>query len=179
MTRFDPNNYPPAIAALWSIERLPELGPGTPNLAAQEALNSLSVESVFPDLRDREAGLACISGLWLYHDFLDVSHTISQDLECWIGSYWHAIMHRREPDPSNSKYWWRRVGYSPIFTDLLKDALELGYWGSKTRWNPEEFVDSCEAERGSGNDREMILRRVQLREMHLVFDWCYRHAVGG
>jgi hypothetical protein len=28
--------------------------------------------------------------------------------------FWHAIMHRREPDAANSKHWWRQVGTLPV-----------------------------------------------------------------
>ena len=62
--------------------------------------------------------LACMAGLWLRHDFLDESHRISQDLENPSGSYWHGIMHRRELDFSNAKYWFRRVGMHRVFEPL-------------------------------------------------------------
>src|SRR5215207_7144377 len=103
MTPFDPTAYPPVFAVLWT-GRIPELGPGKPNESARTGLSALSLDS-FPTVRDREAAIGCISGLWLLHDFLDESHTISQDLPGWIGSYWHGIMHRREPDAGNAKYW--------------------------------------------------------------------------
>ena len=38
---FDPNAYGPQVAALLTLERLPELGPGSPNLTAKAALQSL------------------------------------------------------------------------------------------------------------------------------------------
>src|SRR4029079_11488334 len=77
----------------------------------------------------RELPAACRAGLWLAFDFLDESHAISQDLETAGGSFWHAIMHRREPDASNSKYWWRRVGEHPVFASLTEAAARLG-WGA-------------------------------------------------
>ncbi len=55
--------------------------------------------------------LACIeAGLWLLADDLDTSHKICQNIATPLGSAWHAIMHRREGDFSNSLYWWRRAG---------------------------------------------------------------------
>jgi hypothetical protein len=36
-------------------------------------------------------------------------------------------MHRREPDPSNSKYWWRKVASHPVLDQLRKKAPALGY----------------------------------------------------
>ena len=57
---------------------------------------------------------ACLAGLWLHHNFLDESHTLSQDIDTTTGSYWHAIMHRREGDYGNAKYWLHRVGASDV-----------------------------------------------------------------
>ena len=174
MTPFDPQSYPPAVAALW-VDRLPELGPGRPNEAARAALAALTPETILPQLRDREAALGCLSGLWLLHDFPDESHRISQDLHTWYGSYWHGIMHRREPDPDNAKYWFRRVPANPIFEALAEDAPALGM---KAGWDPFAFVDRCERERGTGSEGEALCRRTQVREMRLLFDWCYRRAAG-
>jgi hypothetical protein len=167
MTPFDPAAYPAAFAALWT-GRLPELGPGNANEPARAALSALSPAG-FPTVQDREAAMGCISGLWLLHDFLDESHTISQDLSGWVGSYWHGIMHRREPDEGNAKYWFRRVPANPVY-----EALAREFAG----WDPFAFVDRCEAERGRGTAGEDDCRRRQLREMQLLFDWCYRRATG-
>ncbi|HKA08287.1 MAG TPA: hypothetical protein VKD71_13590 [Gemmataceae bacterium] len=167
----------PPLASLWAIERLPELGPGPPNVTVRPALAGLTPETAFSVVRDREAGMACISGLWLYHDFLDESHTISQDLPSWYGSYWHGIMHRREPDASNAKYWFRRVEANPVFEALAGEASELGLTLKSRKWDPFAFVDQCERERGRETDGEMTCRRVQLREMQLLFEWCYGKAI--
>ena len=35
---------------------------------------------------------ALLSGLWLWHDWLDESHTISQSIETETGSFWHASL---------------------------------------------------------------------------------------
>jgi hypothetical protein len=159
----DASAYGPAVAALLEPPRLPELGPGSPNLAGKAALQSLDLSP------------ACRAGLWLLHDFLDESHRISQDDESEPDrNFWHAIMHRREPDASNSKYWWRRVGNHPVLAQLRERAPALGYKYT----SPEAFVDFCETVRGTGTADEELARRVQLLEWQLLFDWCYRQAGG-
>jgi hypothetical protein len=155
---FDPSMYGSAIAVLLVPERLSELGPGSPNLAVRLVLQAL------------DAPAACRAGLWLLHDFLDESHSISQDLDTKEGSFWHAILHRREPDASNSKYWWRQVGSHPVLDQLREHAPALGYPFS----SPAAFVDFCERVRGSGRAEEATARRVQQLEWCLLFDYCYR-----
>ena len=167
--------YPKPFADLWAIERLPALGPGSANESARAALAAISVD-MFPNVRNAEAANACISGLWLYHDFLDESQTISQDLPSWFGSYWHGIMHRREPDASNSKYWFRRVPPNPVFEAMGPISEELGLTLPRTAWDPYRFVDLCESNRGAGTPQELLLRKVQLREMKELFNCCFKLA---
>lgn len=70
-----------------------------------------------------------MAGILLIHDFLEPSHEYSQSIEGSgpdvNGDYWHGIMHRREPDFGNSKYWFRRVGDHPCFPRLAQDVYEL------------------------------------------------------
>src|SRR5688572_28594457 len=93
----------PALAALWTSDRLMPLGPGAPDPAVRRKLAGLSPEAMFdPEpVKRLDDALACLAGLWLLYDHLDESHRISQDLAGQEGSYWHAIMHRREPDYGN------------------------------------------------------------------------------
>src|SRR6056297_3123890 len=78
----------------------------------------------------------CLSGLWLLAGELDRSHTISQDLPAAEGSFWHGIMHRREADFSNAKYWFRRVGSHPVSDRLAEMASDVYD-------DPCSFVDAC------------------------------------
>src|SRR5580698_8226196 len=127
MKPFDSSAFGVHIAPSLVRPTLPALGPGVPNQAARGALASLTPEGMFTPVADRSMALACISGLWLLHDFLDESHAISQDLSSATGGFWHAIMHRREPDPGNSKYWWRQVGQHPVLDLLRVEAPVVGY----------------------------------------------------
>ena len=88
---------------------------------------ALEIETLFGNrpIADEGAARCCLAALWLHHDFLDESHAISQDVDTPEGSYWHAIMHRRESDYWNSKYWFRRVPQHAIHEPLVVEAREL------------------------------------------------------
>jgi hypothetical protein len=162
-------NYPAAIAPLIQSPPLAELGPGVPNKAHFATLSALTPDIVIPHHHEHSKAMACLSGLWLLHGFLDESHRISQELNDPTGSFWHAIMHRREPDPSNSKYWWRRVGDHPVLDLLRSEALKIGF----SYRTPEEFVNHCERVRGTRSADEDLAKRVQMLEWTLLFEWCW------
>ena len=161
MSGFNPADYGPVTAKLLAVSRLAPLGPGTPE------------ESVRPYLQSLRLSPLSMAGLWLYFGFLDESHEISQGIETPDGSFWHAIMHRREPDADNSKYWWRRVGKHPVLDSLREHAPDVGYDFT----TPAAFVDHCEAVRGTGGAEEQIAERVQLLEWQILFDRCFRLAL--
>lgn len=118
------------------------------------------LEPVPPDRR-----LECVSGLWLVAGDLDRSHQISQGIDNSEGSFWHAIMHRREGDLGNSKYWLRRTGAHPVFEQLAQLAPDL--YGS-----PDEFVDACgRAVRTGGADHQRC-RHVQWLEWQALMVHC-------
>jgi hypothetical protein len=96
-------------------------------------------------------------------------------MDTW-GDYLHAVMHRREPDAFNSKYWWRRVGPHPVFAELATAAAELSYLKPGQGWDPDRFVDDCEAARGRGGEREELLKRVQAAEMERLLAFCVRNV---
>jgi hypothetical protein len=162
--QFVSSKYGPQVGALLERPRLASLGPGTPVTAVRPQLAALKLPPI------------CLAGLWLYFDYLDESHTISQDDESDPDrNFWHAIMHRREPDAWNSKYWWRQVGNHPVLGQLREHSPALGY----TFTTPDAFVDQCEKVRGSGNEEEEVAKRVQLLEWQFLFDWCWRKAAAG
>ena len=172
--RFVPATYGPVVSALVAESRLAALGPGSPEPEVHVELRRFDpATDLGKPSRDHDAARACLAGLWLYFDYLDESHTISQDLNTSEGSFWHAIMHRREPDASNSKYWWRHVGPHPVISSLISEAPSLGYRYT----NPQDFVDLCERVRGAGTKDEDLARQVQLLEWQLLFDYCYRKAI--
>jgi hypothetical protein len=90
--------------------------------------------------------------LLLWHDHLDESHSIAQEIKSASGSLVHAMMHRREEDFWNAKYWYGRVGRHPVYAryekclkgegaDLISKNL-LSTLGAN--WNPVKIVDEVE-----------------------------------
>lgn len=176
----------------------PKLAPGAPPAGLRwlgEHLRNVSDTELFPQIASPADAVAFRAGLWQINDFLDTSHEHSQSVEGQgthaAGDYWHAIMHRREPDPSNSKYWFRRVGRHPIFESLADRAAAIlnespqpgDRWRDKLmpggEWDPIAFVDFCEDARRSGDrERARDAERIQWIEMLLLLAATHQDATG-
>lgn len=142
-------------------------------MRALELLRDTSARTLFPHSRAAEAAMA---GLYLYFSCWDEAHKIAQDIDTAEGSYWHAIVHRQEPDAGNSSYWFRRIGRHPIFPELRDRAAALGLSVGQD-WDPFVFIEVCERARSQpGSACEKQALDVQLAEWQLLFDWCARPA---
>src|SRR5262249_24939293 len=112
-------SMPKLFAKLLDGAGLPPLGPGP--RAGVRAQAELDRElAAMPQLAalpaERRELVRALVLLW--HDHLEAAHTISQGIETADGAFVHGIMHRREPDYGNAKYWFRRVGRHPVFPSL-------------------------------------------------------------
>jgi hypothetical protein len=198
-------SYPAPVASL--IRACPgyELGPGRPNLSVQSQLAKLTEQDILAHQPGcPEAARACLAGLWLLHGFLEQSHSISQSLSTREGSYWHGIMHRREPDYENAKYWFRRVGNHPVLERLAQEVLRLqeepllrerlgeqavapGRASSQVRdtvarivprgqFDPFAFVDLCRevARANAPAVLRALCQHVAWLEWQLLFDYCMK-----
>lgn len=190
MEKFDRQNYGTVFSELLKKKRLNSLSPGTPNSEVRSQLSTLDIGKLFAPHKivDENMAQACLAALWLYHDFLNESHQISQVISSTTGSYWHAIIHRREGDFWNSKYWFRRVEKHLVFEPLQQEAARLAakadadqsaaFLQKQISWDPFAFVDLCEAQINSNSPTEMLCRKIQQREWELLFNHCYHKAIG-
>jgi hypothetical protein len=145
---------------------------------AEEAstLQQLPAQSLFPGSRDPQA---CLSGLLLLLGCWDEAHQVAQDDSSAEGSYWHAIVHRIEPDAGNSGYWFRHTGRHPVFAGLNQRASEILAqsnvigWRLKAQWDPFLFIEFCEqARQQPASEKERIALEIQKLEWELLFEWC-------
>ena len=185
-------SYSAAVTGLLAPPRLAPLGPGEPNLAVRDRLESMVDRVLFGGCKvvARPMAEACRAALWLYHDFLSQSHAISQDIETPSGSYWHGILHRREPDFGNANYWFRRVGRHPIHDRLARAARRIAgehaaelppegrYLLEQEVWDCPAFTELCRTVQTGRPQAEICCRHVQQAEWELLFDYCYHAAVG-
>lgn len=173
---FEPQEYGGAVASILHLEgdgrRLIELAsPQCISPRARRLIEESGAPRLFPRSRAPQAALA---GLYLYFGCWQDAHEIAQEIATPDGSYWHAIVHRQEPDAWNSQYWFTQVGTHPIFPALREAALAAGF-DPGVRWRPEAFVELCQrALQSPGSHWERQALEVQRAEWQLLFDYCAR-----
>jgi hypothetical protein len=136
------------------------------NAGVQEHIAALAATS------DPEKALK--GALFLWNDDLWACHDLVQKLPDEQGAYLHAVLHRREPDAGNAKYWFARVGEHPLHGALLEAARELAKEGpdlgeigrslaTLRRWDCARAVDWTEM---AGREEEVrFLRALQALEI--------------
>ena len=165
----------PALQALLDAYGLASLDcsprAGTLDIASLAKLVRTAGQALNLDPHNEQLTLAAIL---LWHDHFDAAHEIAQEIEDANGSLLHGIAHRREPDYSNAKYWFRRAGRHACYTGLASAVSEISSRESalitsllpNRSWDPFKFVDACaDVARSPGaNDRRTLLQEVQRLE---------------
>jgi hypothetical protein len=169
------------LECLIATTDLPELGP-TPRPGRLPLLElNQKIDRFLADTKLNAALQPSVrSAALLWHDYLDESHTISQNISSADGSFLHGIMHRREPDYSNAKYWFHRAGKHRSFSDIAKQVTRLLETKGETElaaklaprgdWDPFGFVDACRqvAELPLSDAGVQSLQAVQEIEFHCL-----------
>lgn len=177
---FDFKAYGSRVAEILALDQdgnaLIPLVSGRRSSNAQALLSIESASGLFPRARAPEAALA---GLWLYFSGAEECHKIVQELASPEGSFWHAILHRQEPDAANSSYWFRTLGPHPIFPELNRRADEMARnhpdsgFSPGADWDPFQFIEYCELARTEpGSAKERAALEIQRAEWQLLFDYC-------
>ena len=185
MARFQGTDYGPHVSELLQEAWLNELGPGSPQAQLTSRVMALDHEAFGP-VADWDMANCCLAALRLRFDLLDESHEISQQVHTASGSYLHGVMHRREGDFGNAKYWFRSAGDHAALDSMADRLDELNvqpshvpsWFTALAPWDPFAFVDICQAASQNQLSQPELARKVALCEWECVFDWCYRQAVG-
>lgn len=127
---------------------------------------------------------ATVSGLLLWNDCEQEAHTLAQNINSPEGSYFHAIIHRREPDIWNSDYWFNRTGAHPVFP-LVYDYVSKNFPEKivkkilvKNSWDPKVFNKAVEEAQNDGNAADSDLKTIQHAELLFLIAHSYRHTIG-
>ena len=139
-----------------------------------------AVAGVADEARLEPAGRRCLlATALLYHDHHNEAHDLVQDLTDADGALIHAILHRREPDFWNARYWFRRAGDHPAYRaayEALPHPVEAETVEAKRRLtvtgtvDPNALVDACEHAYGrpSGDPLVVYLEAVQQAEFEAL-----------
>lgn len=144
------------------------------------ALSELKLADDRPD--GIQSARAWKAVLHLWNDSLDAAHELVQDMQTPTGSLLHGIMHRREGDYDNAKYWFHRAGEHPAFSSLQTRTASfikeqpissgpqeeiLGMLVIQGNWNPYLFTDAAAIQdRRIGEDNtRAILEQIQKYEL--------------
>ena len=118
----------------------------------------------------------------LWHDHFEAAHEICQDVETPEGSWVHGILHRREPDYGNARYWFRRVGRHEAFPELARrvgqiiqaragDQPALARLVVGGSWDALAFVEVCEQAMFRRDARQIfMLREIQAAEFSVLLE---------
>jgi hypothetical protein len=115
------------ISRLRSRKSMPPL---TPEYAWHPRLDEeIAVLSEERLAEERPDGLmsaqAWKAALHLWNDSLAAAHELVEHLETPTGAALHGIMHRREGDFENAKYWFHQAGDHPAFHSLQSRAASF------------------------------------------------------
>lgn len=146
-------------------------------LPAREVLASLDAVGVGRGVQGK-AGECFRALVLVWHDHLDAAHGLVQDLSGADAAWVHGIVHRREPDYSNARYWFHRVGQHEVLEPLaeavapmLAEHAALPYRLIRDgRWEPFAFIDAVLGALREPRDPEMVqlIRSLQAVEIRVL-----------
>lgn len=183
------------LKQLQSRQGLPPLTPKHvwhPGLALDiAAISETELAGEHPD--GKLSAPAWKAALHLLNDDLNAAHELVQHLNSATGSAMHGIVHRREGDYDNARYWFLRSGDHPAYHGLqsraasllAEERLSAGTVGQalarmreQGSWNPSLFTNAIEIHETRTNGDDPALRTLLERLQQLELDAMLRFAGG-
>jgi len=117
------------------------------------------------------------AGLFYLYDAIDESHALIKDLSDDTSAYWHGMIHRREVDFENARYWFRRTGTHPTFSEMQSQASRhSAVMATQMNWDPYLFVGLCEQYKFGAVENHQELIQLQRVEFDVIFDYVWRKS---
>lgn len=119
-----------------------------------------------------------VRGAVLYAlDEIDAAHRIFQEDNSAEGSYWHGMMHRREGDFDNARYWFRRAGRLPNFPELHAAAHSISpTMARQDSWDAYLLTGLCEQARFGAQELVPECQHLQRVEFFGMFERAWRNG---
>jgi hypothetical protein len=180
---FDSKVYSPNVTAILALDQDGHrLIPLVSGVCTSEAAHSLLKKQKPSDLfLKSRSPKAALGGLFLYFSCVPECHELVQNMNSSEGDFWHAILHRQEPDAANATYWFRQTRTHPVFQDLAAVAEQIAakypaaQFRNSGKWDPFFFIEFCGRARSEpGSLTETAALEMQRAEWQLLFDYCAR-----
>lgn len=173
----------PVLAEFWQqfgAAEPPELTSGPRPGVLDRRTISQRIDTCLRELaRPTDSAVLLRAAALLYHDHQDDAHDLVADRNDISAAFLHGILHRREPDYWNAKYWFRQCELHPVYSAV---AARLGTWLDPQEaeaaqaftlpgtFDPFAFVDACESCRriDPKSPRVAILRKIQHAEFEAI-----------
>ena len=168
---------------------------GAQSAKAGAALRGMTVKDLLGSAKNDRAARAVLAGVWAAADGFEEAHGIAQEIEGEWGDWWHAILHRREPDYPNAMYWYRKVrAPAAVWSDLGQRALAVlgpppppgleslaDSLQKSGHWEPGPYVRLCEqAQAGTLTPAATaMLVALQRLEWRTWLDHCHKTSISG
>lgn len=173
------------------VDRLRQIfvNAGNPGLDQKIRASAKSVDEVRAALAEalqltafdapRQAQLLALAYCW--HDSWDAAHEVVQTMEGDpAADFIHAVLHRREGDADNARYWLARISDHPVFTHLIPVAAAEGFTDlvSDGVWRPGAFLARClRAQTTAEPSETAALMRIQAAELLALLDRLATHPL--
>lgn len=117
------------------------------------------------------------AGLFYHLNALEDAHRLVQEATGDAAAYWHAMIHRRERDFENARYWLRRAGEQPPFAEMQARAPDVSAnMARQMGWDPFLLVHLAEQLRFGAEELQAEVVGLGRVEFEVFFDYCYRQA---
>ena len=172
-----------SVHRFWDLTQTPTMPDldGGPRLGIRpKASLQDSIELLLAELGTAPGqSVLILATAFLFNDHHDAAHDLIEDLKCPEGCLIHALLHRREPDYWNARYWLRRNPNNPIYRHLTSYLKTQPMGAAETIVfqrltfsgvvDPIALVDECETyARKPDQPESLFVKRVQHAEFQAL-----------